>query len=113
MTRWKRDVKPKIKSKKFKTPKKFSKFTRKKKTKNGPKKRIKTKQSDPRIAGILDRRVPELFRVTPFVTISLTKFVILSTGSTPITAGRKLRVHFKKEKFKFLEVAFLCNKNSV
>jgi len=37
---------------------------------------------DPRIIGILDRRVPALFRQNPFVTISLAKFVVLSTGVT-------------------------------
>ena len=38
--------------------------------------------ANPRIIGILDRRVPALFRQNPFVTISLAKFVVLSTGVT-------------------------------
>jgi len=40
----------------------------------------------PRIIGILDRRVPALFRQNPFVTISLAKFVVLSTGVTTAAA---------------------------
>ena len=40
------------------------------------------KQIGPGIIGILDRRIPLFFRQSPFVTIALTKFVILSTGVT-------------------------------
>ena len=53
-------------------------------------KRIKNKNNrrqDPRIVGILDRRIPEEFRQAEFITISLTKFVVLSTGVTAITQG--------------------------
>jgi len=42
--------------------------------------------ANPRIIGILDRRVPALFRQNPFVTISLAKFVVLSTGVTTASA---------------------------
>ena len=42
----------------------------------------KRKQISPGVIGILDRRIPLFFRQSPFVTIALTKFVILSTGVT-------------------------------
>ena len=42
----------------------------------------KRKQIQPGVIGILDRRIPLFFRQSPFVTIALTKFVVLSTGVT-------------------------------
>ena len=44
--------------------------------------RRKQQRADPRIIGILDRRVPAQFRQNPFVTVSLASFVVLSTGVT-------------------------------
>jgi len=46
------------------------------------KKLERRKNPNSRIVGILDRRIPVLFRQNPFVTISLAKFVVLSTGVT-------------------------------
>ena len=40
------------------------------------------KQLERGIIGNLDRRIPLFFRQSPFVTVALTKFVILSTGVT-------------------------------
>ena len=45
----------------------------------------KRKQIDPGIVGILDMRRPLFFRQSPFVSIALAKFVVLSTG---VTTGR-------------------------
>ena len=47
----------------------------------------KRKQLDPGVIGILDRRIPVFFRQSPFVSIALTQFVILSTG---VTTGRRV-----------------------
>jgi hypothetical protein len=41
------------------------------------------------IIGILDRRVPAQFRQTPFITISLASFIILSTGVTTCKSSRQ------------------------
>ena len=52
--------------------------------------RKRKKVVDPRIVGILDRRIPTLFRQAAFVKISLASFVVLSTGVTnAIPIGRK------------------------
>ena len=50
----------------------------------------KRKQIEPGIIGILDRRIPIFFRQSAFVTIALTRFVVLSTG---VTTGRKSYDH--------------------
>ena len=62
------------------------------------------KVNDPRVIGILDRRTPELFRQSPFVTISLTKFVVLSTGVTnaALLAGRSFKIFFFLFRFHFV-----------
>ena len=55
----------------------------KKRRRNKNKNKTKRKKIiDPRIVGILDRRVPTEFRQSPFITISLASFVVLSTGVT-------------------------------
>ena len=43
--------------------------------------KVKRKRvKDARVVGILDRRVPIAFRQSDFISISLAKFVVLSTG---------------------------------
>ena len=73
----KRDKSVKLRSKRSMKNKKKS--AKGKKLKAGFRKR---KQISPGVIGILDRRIPLFFRQSPFVTIALTKFVILSTGVT-------------------------------
>ena len=68
------------------------KHKKSKKTRLGFRKR---KQIEPGVIGILDRRVPVFFRQSPFVTIALTQFVVLSTG---VTTGRR-RVTISWSKF--------------
>ena len=48
----------------------------------------KRKQLERGIIGNLDRRIPLFFRQSPFVTVALTKFVILSTG---VTTGKCIK----------------------
>ena len=68
-------------SKNNRTPKP-KKWNRNKWIRLRDRKRKKLERKNPRIIGILDRRIPTLFRQNPFVTISLAKFVVLSTGVT-------------------------------
>lgn len=65
-----------------------SKNRKKNRKRNGKRKTKVKKTTDPRIVGILDRRVPPRFRQSPFVIISLAKFAVLSTGVTTLASGR-------------------------
>ena len=93
MARWKRDVNGVRKRSKRSVSdnnyKKTGKRLRIKKVNiNNKRNKIRRKVvNDPRVIGILDRRIPPVFRQSEFVTISLTKFVVLSTG---VTQGRLL-----------------------
>ena len=69
--------------------KRASKKNKKNKKKKGRVGFRKRKQLEPGVIGILDRRIPIFFRQSPFVSIALTQFVILSTG---VTTGK--RGHF-------------------
>ena len=71
--------------------KKKNKKNKKKKAKVGFRKR---KQLEPGVIGILDRRIPIFFRQSPFVSIALTQFVILSTG---VTTGKRGHFNLRPE----------------
>ena len=64
-----------------------NKKNKKRKKKNARGGFRKRKQLERGIIGILDRRIPVFFRQSPFVSIALTQFVILSTG---VTTGRRI-----------------------
>ena len=89
MLRFKRDTQPREKNamsrakrRKLINGKKAGKRLRITKVNNQRNRVRRRKVNDPRVIGILDRRTPELFRQSSFVTIKLTKFVVLSTGVT-------------------------------